>query len=332
MKRTIYIFKQCEIKRKENTLRLNFTDGGFRVLPVEVISDILVFGEVNLNKRLLEFLAKNKIPLHFFNYYGYYTGTFYPREYLNSGYMTLKQAEHYLDEEKRIKLARSFVAGAILNSLLNLKYYYRHQGIDMSEAIGRMENFLRRIREIDEINQLMAIEGNAKETYYRCFNLIINKEFFMFFSRQKRPPDNPINALISFGNSLLYVTVLSIIYQTQLDPRIGFLHFTNQRSFSLNLDIAEVFKPIIVDRVIFTLINKRQIQEKHFDKKMNYAYLTEEGMKIFLEEYENKLRTRIKPKKIKKKKSYREIIRMECYKLYKHFINDEEYKPFKGEW
>jgi CRISPR-associated protein Cas1 len=124
--------------------------------------------------------------------------------------------------------------------------------------------------------------------------------------------------MISFGNSLLYTTILSEIYRTHLDPRIGYLHESNRRSFSLNLDIAEVFKPIIVDKVIFSLINKRQLDEKHFIKDIGFSHLTE-------------INTTIKYRNIGKV-SYRRLLRLECYKLYKHFLGEEVYKPFTSDW
>ena len=177
----------------------------------------------------------------------------------------------------------------------------------------------------------MALEGDIRKVYYDAFNVIINQNEFYFENRSKRPPENPINALISFGNSLLYTTVLSQIYRTHLDPRIGYLHETNRRSFTLNLDLSEIFKPIIVDRVIFSLINKRQIQLKHFDEDLDYAYLNEKGREIFIKEYEDKLNTTIKHKDLGNV-SYRKLIRLECYKLYKHLLDEEIYQPFVSGW
>lgn len=178
---------------------------------------------------------------------------------------------------------------------------------------------------------LIGHGSEIRKIYYRSFNHIIQTEGFSFTKRSKRPPENPINALISFGNSLLYTTVLSEIYRTHLDPRIGYLHETNQRSFTLNLDIAEVFKPVIVDRVIFSLLNKRQIQLKHFLEEVGFSYLNEKGRAIFVKEYENKLNTTIKHRNLGKV-SYRKLIRIECYKLYKHFMEEEPYTPFLGNW
>jgi CRISPR-associated protein Cas1 len=255
MKKTIYIFSDGELKRKENTLYFE-TDRGRKYIPVENTSEILVFGEVTLNKRFLEFLTQTEIIMHFFNRYGYYVGSFYPREHLNSGYMVLKQAEHYLDSEKRLTLAEAFVEGAVEN-IKKVLTYYENRGKDVSEYKDRILGISVGLQECSSTEELMAIEGNIREQYYKAFDRILDNEHFVFEGRTRRPPKNRLNALISFGNSLLYTTCLSQIYQTHLDPRIGFLHATNFRRFTLNLDVAEVFKPIIADRVIFTLINKR---------------------------------------------------------------------------
>lgn len=146
--------------------------------------------------------------------------------------------------------------------------------------------------------------------------------------RTKRPPENEINALISFGNSLLYTTVLSQIYQTHLDPRIGYLHTSNHRKFTLNLDIAEIFKPVIVDRLIFTLLNRKQITKKDFLKDMNGVFLNDKGRKTFVQEFNNKIETTVYSQKLKRNVSYRSLIRIEAYKIEKHIINDQEYFPY----
>jgi len=329
MGKPIYLFSSGELKREENTI-IFITEQGKRPLPINSISEIHVFGELDLNKRVLEFLTKNKIPLYFYNHYGYYVGSYYPREHLNSGLITLKQAEFYLDVEKRLFLAKMFVGGAVSNMLKALEYYKKSKEI-LTDYISKINEKWQIVSQINTIPSLMALEGDIRKVYYDAFNVIINQNEFYFENRSKRPPENPINALISFGNSLLYTTVLSQIYRTHLDPRIGYLHETNRRSFTLNLDLSEIFKPIIVDRVIFSLINKRQIQLKHFDEDLDYAYLNEKGREIFIKEYEDKLNTTIKYKDLGNV-SYRKLIRLECYKLYKHLLDEEIYQPFVSGW
>jgi CRISPR-associated protein Cas1 len=245
--------------------------------------------------------------------------------------MILKQAEHYLDESKRLNLAKLFVKGAILNieKVLN---YYEGRGINLRGTIESISLLKSRLNNAVSCEGLMALEGNIRDIYYRSFAKIIKSDDFTFESRSKRPPENRLNALISFGNSLLYTIVLSEIYKTHLDPRIGFLHATNFRRFTLNLDVAEVFKPIIVDRLIFTLLNKEMIKKNHFDEKLKGVYLKEKGRIIFVEELEKRLKTTIKHPSLGKNISYRQLIRIELYKIEKHLLGEKEYEPFTARW
>ena len=326
MKRVLYIFSDGELKRKENTLILA-SDDGKRVMPVETVDALCVFSEVSLNKRFLEFLTKKRIILHFFNHHGYYVGSYYPREYMNSGIIILKQAQHFLDSEKRISLAQAFVYGAMANMLFVLRTY-SSRGKELQERIALIEDQVGEIKKASATSQLMAIEGRARDIYYTAFDAITEDPDFSFEIRSRRPPANRMNALISFGNSLLYVTVLSEIYRTHLDPRIGYLHETSQRSFTLNLDIAEVFKPLMVDRVIFSMINRKEIKPDDFSSEMGGVYLKERGMKRFIEAFERRLAETVMHKKLKRKVSYRRLIRLECYKLYRHFLEGEPYIPY----
>jgi CRISPR-associated protein Cas1 len=330
MKRTIYIFSDGEIKRKGNTIYFESSEGK-KYVPIENTQEILIFGEVSLNKRLLEFLNENEIVVHFFNYYGFYIGSFYPREHLNSGYMILKQAEHYLDTTKRLRLAKKFVWGAVKNLIKVLEYYIA-RGKPLQEIVERIANLEPGISIANSIENLMAIEGNIRDHYYNSFNIIIENENFTFEGRTRKPPKNMINALISFSNSLVYVVCLSEIYHTHLDPRIGFLHSTNMRRFTLNLDVAEIFKPIIGDRLIFSVINKGIIKPSHFEEKLNGIVLNEKGKQLFVQEFDERLKSTIKHRKLGRHVSYRELIRLELYKLQKHLIGEEEYTPFVAWW
>ncbi|MGC9101379.1 MAG: type I-B CRISPR-associated endonuclease Cas1b [Caldisericum sp.] len=330
MNQTIYIFSDGELKKRGNTLCF-ITKENKKFIPIENIREIFVLGEVTLNKRLFEFLTEKKIIIHFFNYYGYYIGSYYPREHLNSGYMILKQAEHYLNPQKRILLAKKFVIGATEN-MKKVLSYYDNRGKPVNDIIEKIAKLSQSIDICESVDELMAIEGNIKEQYYKAFDVILDNKHFVFEGRTKRPPQNRLNALISFSNSLIYTYCLSEIYHTHLDPRIGFLHATNFRRFTLNLDVAEIFKPVIGDRVIFSIINKGIINEKHFEKKLNGIVLNDKGKQLFIKEMEEKLKSTIKHRKLGRHVSYRTLIRLELYKIQKHLIGEEEYHPFIAWW
>lgn len=330
MKKPIYIFSDGELKRKDNTIYFENEDGK-KYIPIENTSQIYMFGEVRINKRFLELLTQTEIVLHFFNRYDYYIGTYYPREHLNSGYMILRQAEHYLNHNRRYLLARKFVRGSLKN-IQQVIRYYRNRGKNVSETEEKIKVMESKIPMCTCIEELMAIEGNTREYYYGSFDAILGKRDFTFEKRTRRPPRNYLNTLISFGNSMIYTTVLAEIYKTHLDPRIGYLHATNFRRFTLNLDIAEIFKPIIVDRVIFTLISRGMITKNDFDRESGGIILKEKPKKTFISEFENKLSSTLSHSSLGRKVSYRRLIRLELYKLQKHLMDERKYEPYVARW
>jgi len=329
MKRDYYLLKSGRLRRKENTIYLETSDGKIPI-PINDVNSILAFGELDVNSKLLVFLAQQKVPIHFFNYYGFYSGSFYPREYLVSGMLVVKQVQHYLDAQKRMELAKEVINSASHNILKNLDHY-RKQGKDVEETMNNISAERDRINATNNVEELMSVEGRIRDLYYQSFNIIL-RSGFEFEKRVKRPPDNMINCLISFGNSLAYTTTLSEIYHTQLNPTISFLHEPGERRFSLSLDLSEIFKPIIVDRIIFKLVNNRMIDEDYFLDELNFCYLNDRGRRLFISEYDEKLRTTIKHPVLKRSVSYQHLVRLECYKLIKHLVGDKTYEGFKAWW
>lgn len=301
-----------------------------RTIPVEDVDAIWSFRELELNSRVLNFLAQKKIPVHFFNYYGFYSGSFYPREYLQAGFLLVKQVKHYSSDLRRLKIAKELIGAALHNILRNLRYR-DSRGVELMKETEVVQTEVLRLEAVKTINELMACEGRARAAYYQAFEKIIKRDV-EFKKRVRRPPDNMVNALISFTNGLVYSSVLTQIYRSQLDPTISFLHEPGFRRFSLALDIAEIFKPILADRLIFRLFNNGQLSEKHFAQDLNCCYLKESGRKIVLKEWDAGLQTTIEHRRLKRKVSYERLIRLECYKLVKHLTEVEEYKGFRAWW
>ncbi|WP_038043988.1 type I-B CRISPR-associated endonuclease Cas1b [Thermus tengchongensis] len=325
MPKPVYVFSSGRLGRQANTIVLE-TSEAKKHLPVEQVSELYLFGEVDLNKRLLEFVAQKGILLHFFNRFGYYVGSFYPREHLASGYLTLKQAEHYLDTRKRLDLARRFVEGGLEN-LTRLLRKEGAKGHQVDKALALIKESLERVPHAQTVGELMALEGRSREEYYATWAELLGEEWSL--NRQRRPPRDPINALVSFGNSLLYTALLAQIYQTHLDPRIGFLHEANFRRYSLNLDVAEVFKPILVDRLIFRLIRRQQLNPRHFLREGEGIFLSEHGRRLVVEEWEKSLQATYRHLRLRRSVSYRTSLRLELYKLEKHLMGEEPYLPHR---
>ena len=363
-----YVMSNGRVKRENNTLVIESQSTGLkRPIPVEDVESLYVFGEVDLNSKLLNFLSQKRIALHIFNYYGHYSGTFHPREYLHSGFLLVKQAAHYSNRVQRVALARETVQASAHSIMRTLGYYVRRKPgsaaveaaepageiaptseamnpaaeVDFSEqeaqidatvrveslvldlepdAMGdagydeisglpvgvaeepsreslagiyaSIESLAGQLADAPNVDVLRGLEGKMRERYYSAWGDILVDDWRLE-RRVRRPPDNELNALISFGNSWLYTVCLGEIYRTQLTPTIAYLHEPGDRRFSLALDLSELFKPLIVDRVIFKLINTRQMDTSHFDKSMEGCLMNESGKKIFLKELEDKLATTI---------------------------------------
>lgn len=330
MKQSYYLYRSGRIQRKDNTLEIVYKDNTKKSIPVERVDDIYVMTEFDFNTTLLNFLAQYGINVHFFNYYGFYTGTYYPKESLISGKLLIKQVESYTHKEKRLKIAKAFIEAASYNIYRNLTYY-NNRGKDLSNYMKEIEFLRTQIPLTKDVQELMGIEGNIRKIYYGTWNIIINQDI-AFEKRLKNPPDNAINSLISYVNTMIYTRVLSEIYKTQLNPTISYLHEPSERRFSLCLDIAEIFKPIIGDRLIFAMLNKKQITEKDFEKGLNFLYIKDSARKDITKQIDLRLQTTIKHKKLDREVSYEYLIRLEIYKLIKTLLEEIEYEGFKMWW
>lgn len=326
MGKTKYITSMGELSRKDNSIC--FRKNGKNIyIPVENTSEIFCLNEVSLNSKLLDFLSKANITVHFFNYHGGYSGTFYPNEYLVSGKVTIKQVK--LFEEKREEIAKAIVNGIRENIIETLMHYYKHGKSEIKPILTHLkEESPKRLMKAENIKEILAVEGDIWQTFYSSFKYILREEF-IFNKRVKRPPDNPLNAMISFGNSILYAKTITAIYNTHLNQSISFLHEPSEGRFSLSLDLSEVFKPIIVYKTIFDLVNNRKINvSKHFDSNVNYCLLNEDGKKIFIEALENRLEGVKEHIKLKRKVSMKTCIKLDGYKLLKAIMEGKDFKPY----
>lgn len=320
-KKNYYILSEGILKRKENTIYF-VNEKGKKPIPINKVYSIYAYGQITFSSQVMSLLSKNGVSIHFFNYYGFYSGSYYPRETLLSGDLLVKQADYYLNIQRRLELAKLFVEGAANNILKVLAYY---------KIENNIKETLSELNSTNKITEIMNIEGRIRSEYYSKFDEILPDDFKME-GRSRQPPKNMINSLISFGNSMMYSTVLTELYNTQLNPTISYLHEPSERRFSLSLDLSEIFKPIFVDRLIFYMVNKRMLSKKDFNEDLNCCLLNDKGRNKFIKEYNKRLEKTIKHKKLKKNVSYQRLIRLEAYKLKKHILGIEKYDPFVSWW
>lgn len=264
-----------------------------------------------------------------YNRYGIYLGSFYTDSQRNRMKCLVQQAVIYQNPKRRLEYAKRIDAASLHNIRCNLKYYQKqHASVILEENIKQISADICEIKRSNSVEQVLLVEARARQKYYKCFNEMIKGKEFVFIKRTKRPPQDEINALISFGNTWLYRKIAQIIYRTSVDIRISLVHSAMKRNENLNLDVADIFKPIIVDRVICTLINKRMLSAaQHFQRMDNGVFLNNEGKKIFLQELEYKIHRIITLDT--QKYSYEQVIFEEIKKLEKSFLSGQKYKPFK---
>lgn len=331
--RDLHVLRNAVLSMHQGTLYINYKEGEELVkkaVPIEKVGAVYAEGSVTVKAGAAKTLMKRGVPVHFFSGSGSYLGTLWPRERLLAGEVIIKQAEHYLDHERRMFLARRFVLGSALNMLKNLEYYER-QGADVVGAIEGIRGLMNGIDSQGSISTLMALEGNIRELYYDAWNSIM-PEGFRFSVRTRRPPRSMLDALISFGNSLTYAACLTEIYHTQLNPTISYLHEPSERRFSLALDISEVFKPVLADRTVFRLVRQDRIDEGYFERELDGILLNDAGKRKFVEAFEEKLSTTVELKSVGRSVSYRRLIRLEAYKLVKHVLGMGEYRPLEMDY
>jgi CRISPR-associated protein Cas1 len=357
VKNNIYIFSNSVLSRKNDSLILNTladteplnkidifedkeehiilppakseTNGSSKHIPAESVESIYTFGEVRFNTQLFKCLNNYSIPVHIFNYYGNYIGSFMPVNHNGSGDIQLLQYSAYLNQNRRIYIAKKIIESSLKNILTSLKAY-TYTGLDLDEQINTISAYIEQVRFAETIQELMGFEGQVRNIYYESWQKIL-KQQNDFYRRMKNPPVGTVNSLISFGNSLLYAVCFSEIYRTRLSPFIGFIHEVGDNKHPLTYDLSEIFKPVIVDKVIFRVINLNIIQPDDFKPTEKGLYLKDNARKKFVEEFEKRLSTVILHKRINRRLSFRSLIRMECYNLI-NYLNGKlkSYDPYRA--
>lgn len=329
MKKIIYLYKSGELVRRDYSLAFIAKDNYCHYIPIEQIDFIMCFGEVTFNKRVLGLLNIYHVSIMFFNYYGHYIGRYSPKKYAN-GKVIVQQVLTYHDDIRRLLLARAFTTGEIRNCLSLLKYYHK-KDILLGDMILLLEETFDAIKECPSVERLMLLEAKAKKIYYSAFDIILRNCPYSFEYRSKNPPKNEVNCLLSYGYSLLYGTVLSDIDKSSLIPQISFIHSLSKQSDSLQFDIADILKPVFIDRLVLRIVRKNQLKSIYFDYSKDACFLSKEGIKFFVLQYENLLEKSIPIQH--RYYSYRNLITREVFKVSDYIVEkSKEYKPYIMGW
>lgn len=329
MKSIFFVYNSGQLSKKDNSLIFVSKYKNFYI-PVEQVDTIIFYGEVTFNKRVLQLLNKYQIEAMFYNYYGNFIGKFVPKEY-KDGKILVKQALAYNDEAKRLYIAKMITYYSMRNMIALAKYYHK-KGKNLDVQIGKMEYYISRVDSIESNERLLLLEARFKLIYYSIFDVVLEEEKFKFVKRTTRPPLNEVNAIMSYGYSLLYGIILSIIDRSDLSSHISFIHSLNKSNDSLQLDLADIYKPILVDRIMLRIIRKRQINEDCFDYGENSkCYLNENGSKLFINEFNKLLKTTVEYHD--KSYTYKTLLNREVNELSEYIKeNVDELKFYEMKW
>lgn len=330
MDRNYHVFSDGRVERHNDTVRVVTDEDEKKYLPIENAEAVYLHGQLDFNTRLMSFLNEKGVAAHVFGWNDYYSGSIMPERGQTSGQTVVAQIRAYDDVEHRVDLAREIVRGSIHNMRANIKYY-DNRDHDFTSLLEDLERRSGRLEEMASVEEVMGVEAGARRCYYGMFDVIL-PESYVFDGREYNPPNNKVNSLLSFANSLVYANVVSAIRATALDPTVSYLHEPGERRYSLSLDIADIFKPVLADRVIFRVVNRQQLTDDDFEKELNACLLTKSGRKTFTKEFEETLERTVEHPDLNRKVSYQYLLRIEAYRLKKHLLTGEPYDAFKRWW
>lgn len=318
-------------------------------IPLHKVDDVVVMGEITMTASAIYLLLEKHIEIHFLNHFGQFKGCLSPPLAKNS---LLRMAQHraHNDLSKRCELARRFVIGKLSNQRTMLQRYNRRQvDATFSQEIEQIGNLIRMLTTLDiqvgtiqqlatgdsgiagtPLETILGLEGAGSAAYFRCFGkLFTDQEQWDFSGRAKRPPTDPVNALLSYGYSLLTSQVGSAVQMVGFDQFIGYLHSSSYGRPALALDLMEEFRPLIVDSVVLTLINNRMLMPGDFIVELGAYRLKKEPRKVFLTRFEERLNEEVTHPVFGYKVKYRRCIELQARLVAKYLTGEiAEYPPF----
>lgn len=319
-------------------------------IPLIKIDEVVVLGEITLTASALHLLLERDIEITFLGRYGQFKGRLSPPFSKNS-LLRMAQYRAHQDMAKRCELARRFVIGKLTNQRTMLQRYQRRQSdAEMRQAIEQIATLLRQLAvlPVDQahvvrrlasgdnritstpLEAILGMEGAASAAYFNCFGkLLSDPGQWPFPGRVKRPPTDPVNALLSFGYSLLTNKIASAVQLVGFDHFVGYLHSSFYGRPALALDLIEEFRPIIVDSVVLTMLNKRMLTLPDFMVELGAYRLKDERRKVFFTQFEERLNEEVVHPLFGYKVTYRRCLELQARLLAKVLTGEiDEYPPF----
>lgn len=327
---TLYVTEQYTTLRKEDERIKLFKGKELLVdIPIFKVKQVVIFGEVTVTASTIKLLADNKISLCYLTEWGKFISRM-DGDVTKNVIVRLKQYDNHIDiDGGSVKFAKNFVLGKIKNSRTVMMKSNRSDSKSekFKSAIDELDRLEKKLLNEKSVDSIRGIEGKAAAVYFSVFSEMIKGDF-VFESRNKRPPKDPINAMLSFGYVLLGNEMASALAAIGLDPYIGFLHRMRYGRSSLALDLMEEFRSLFVDRLVLSIVNNKILKEEDFENVLGEVKMSKKGIKKFLQAYEGRKYDEIYHPVFKYKTNYQQCFHLQARLLSKALMEEVEYTPF----
>ncbi|ELR97238.1 type I-D CRISPR-associated endonuclease Cas1d [Gloeocapsa sp. PCC 73106] len=305
-------------KQEAFHVALKQNDGSWQkqLIPAQTIEQVVLMGHPSITGEALCYALELGMSVHYLSYFGKYLGSALPG-YSRNGQLRLAQYQAHENEQRRLAIVQALVQGKIHNQYQVL---YRYQQSD-----NPLKQHKQLVTSKTTLDQVRGIEGLAAREYFNRFQLILDSQW-NFTGRNRRPPTDPINAMLSFAYGLLRVQVTAAVNLAGLDPYIGFLHDTTRGQPAMVLDLMEEFRPLIADSLVLSVISHKEIKTTDFTESLGAYFLSDSARKTFLAAFERKLNTEFKHPVFGYKCTYRRSIELQARLLSRHLQEDVPYK------
>ncbi|YAF93844.1 MAG: type I-D CRISPR-associated endonuclease Cas1d [Nodularia sp. CChRGM 3473] len=327
---TIYVTQEdAFICKVDERLNINYEKKPILDVPLIKIDGIVIMGRANITPAAIAELINQKKSLTFLTTNGKYLARLEPDMGKNI-FVRTAQWKAAGESAQAVHVTQSFVRGKLKNYRQTLLQTQRRYELDLNASITQLSNAIASLEQANSINSIRGYEGAGSAAYFGCFNQLIRVDNFNFTTRNRRPPTDPVNSLLSLGYSLLRHDIQGALNIVGFDPYLGYLHTERYGRPSLALDLMEEFRPLIVDAVVLTAINRRMLAPKDFitEPVSNAVSLTKEGLHIFLRLYQEKKLTKFKHPVMQKQHTYQESFEIQGRLLAKYLMGEvDKYPP-----
>jgi len=326
---TLYLLEQgAKLLKEQKKLVVEKDDKVLLEIPEFKIDRVLLFGNIQITTQAIKFLLESGIETAFFNIYGKLIGRLSPIESKNV-LLRISQYEASKDENFKLQIAKTIVEGKIKNSKVMLQRYQRNHPdeVDFTEPLKNLDSCLDELPNKTKVSTVVGLEGRASAIYFEAFGKMFRKDI-QFTIRTRRPPQDPVNSLLSLGYTLITNEMFSLTSAIGFDPYIGFLHGVDYGRPSLALDLIEEFRHAIVDRLTLELINKEILTQDDFEEKEGGIYLKEEPRKKYFAQYEKRMLTSFQDEETKEEINFRKMFLKQAQIFAKTIQERVSYKPF----